>query len=76
MLGLFFHDVNWFESRASYFCCLKLKKRRASLTDLLLLHLTRYLYPKLGVFSLKLMFIYFVTLTAVLQTQLLQTVVK
>jgi len=46
------------------------------MTDLLLLHLTCDLYTKLGVFSLKLTFIYFVTLTAVLQTQPLQTVVK
>jgi hypothetical protein len=53
-----------------------LKKRRASLADLLLLHLTRDLYPELCAFSLKLMFIYFVTLTAVLQTQPLQTVVE
>jgi hypothetical protein len=76
MLGLFFHDVNWFESRASYFCCIKLKKRRASLTDLHLLHLTRDLYPKRGVISFKISVHIFFTLTAVLQTQPLQPVVK
>jgi len=27
-VGFVFRDVNWLESRASYFCCIKLKKRR------------------------------------------------
>jgi len=58
-VGLFFRDVNWLESRANYFCCIKLEKRLAFLTDLLLLCLTRDFYPKFGVFSLKLIFIYF-----------------